>query len=181
MRHLIALAAILSLTTLAAPQEARAQEKNSAFGVGVQALLTGPAGPSLTYDVGLLHFDFLTFFETLGQDTFALGARGFYSVHQTERSDLSLGGGIGFTFEEDDGGGGGDDDDDVDFSVEFGAKMRMFVVPNVAITAFMGLAVVIDDDGNGGGGNVFTFFQEEDGIVLGGQFNALFGFTYYFH
>lgn len=184
----LACAALLSVISLSA----NAQEAGdgggggaggSAFGIGAQSMLRGPGGIAITYDVGLLHFDGILFFvDTDGGgafvagDSLGIGGRAFYSVHQTNASDLSVGGGLGFIVEDQ-----GPADDDHIISLEFGAKMRAFIVSNVALTAFIGAAVILDDNDGG---------DDEDGILIGGQqlgsvtslgLTSGFGFTYYFH
>ncbi len=183
------LACIACLTVI--PASATAQEGdgggtsdgNRAFGLGVQSMLRGPGGIAATFDIGLMHIDAILFFVDTdggggafgGGDALGLAGRAFYSVHQTNASDLGVGGGIGFTIDKEPG------DDDTIISIELGAKMRAFIVSNVALTAFLGAAIVVDDDDEGG---------DNGGLVLGGQqvgsFSTVglaggFGFTYYFN
>ena len=71
-------------------------------------------------------------------------------------------------------------DDDTIINLELGGKVRAFIVQNVALTAFVGLAVVIDTEESNG---------DQDGVIFGGQQVGLstigltsgFGFTYYFN
>jgi len=189
-KTLSSIACITALTLL--PAAAAAQNEgggggggraNSAIGIGAQSMLRGPGGASVTFDVGLLHIDGILFFINTdgggifggGDDAIGLAGRVFYSVHQTDNSDLGLGGGLGFTIQDE------PMDDDTIISLEAGAKMRAFIVSNVALTAFVGIAIVLDDDDGG---------DDEDGIVFGGQqmgsFSSIgltsgFGFTYYFN
>jgi hypothetical protein len=198
MRKLIALTFAAALA--AVPAAASAQEmggggqavggggggssrSNNAFGLGVQSMLRGPGGLAATYDVGLVHVDGIFFFVDTdggvfgGGDAFGAAVRAFYSLHQSNASDFGLGGGLGITI-EDEGA-----DDDTLLSLEFGAKVRIFVVNNVALTAFLGLGVVVDTEDDAGN-------DDEDAFVLGGQqvgaFGGVgvlsgFGFTYYFN
>jgi hypothetical protein len=140
----------------------------SAFGIGAQAMLTGPVGASITYDVGMLHFDGIFYFETLGEDNFGAGGRIWYSLHQGSQSDFSLGGGAGINF---------NDDEDDDIHIEGGAKVRIFLVPNVALSAMVGVAVIID---SGEGDGIVASGQTEDAAFRGAGVNGGFGFTYYF-
>jgi hypothetical protein len=171
MKNYLALLVIATSLTLISP--ALAQDEGgggsggSAFGIGAQAMLVGPAGASLTYDFGRMHADGLFYMETLGNDVYGFGGRLWLTVHEGSNSDLSVGGGAGIISIE--------NQDDSIINIEGGAKVRIFVVPNVALSAVVGLGVLIDAPG--------------DGIVITGQttgnnqglgFNAGFGFTYYF-
>jgi len=177
---LVGLAALVLSTTPALAQD-DAGRSNSAFGLGAQSFLRGPGGVAGTFDIGLLHIDAILFLIDVeggglfgGDDSIGFGARMFYSVHQTDAADLGVGGGVGFIHRSVPG------DDDSIISIEMGAKIRAFIVSNVALTAFLGAAVIVDDDDEGG---------DEGGLLLGGQqvgFSTIglasgFGFTYYFH
>ncbi len=187
MRNILISAACVALLSLASRQAAAQEEgggrSNTAFGIGAQSMLRGPGGIAATFDIGLIHIDGIFYMVNTdggglfanGGDSFGLGGRVFYSVHQTAASDLSLGGGLGITLRDQ-----GPQDDTL-ISLEGGAKMRAFIVSNVALTAFLGLSIVLDDNDGG---------DDEDGFVIGGQqlgsFSSLgltsgFGFTYYFH
>lgn len=139
------------------------------FGVGAQAFLTQdrdtiPGAASLTYDMGTLHLDALVGFSSLGNDTLLAGARFYYSVHRKASSDLSLGLGLGVEYEDRDENMG--EENITNFHLEGGAKIRAFIVPNVALSAVVGVGVVTGD---------------EDKLALSGQFIGTFGVTYFFN
>lgn len=137
------------------------------FGIGGQSMLTGPSGASLTVDIDKLQIDGIVYAETLGNDTFGGAVRLWYRVHEGESSDLSVGGGIGFYLAE------GVDNDS--WHIEGGAKLRAFVVPNVALSGVLGLSIVQADD--------FDPLYGDGGIIIDGQsigLNAGLGVTYFF-
>jgi len=144
MKRIALIAATLAaLTTTAAAQEA---ERPTAVGVGIQGFLVGDlaTGPAVTFQTGQFHIEgILTFFDDAGDDLdLGIGGRFWYAVSQTARSDFSVGGGLAFLV---DGDGGGMGDDELDIELDIGAQLRAFVVPNVAISATLGFAIVILD------------------------------------
>lgn len=167
--------------TLAAAGAVQAQEEegfggggsyDSGFGLGVEAMLAGPAGPAFVYQASNFHVDAILAFDTgldenffTQDDEIEVGGRFFYEIHSGEISDFSIGGGLGI--EDDDDGG----DDDLDIHLEGAAQIRAFVVPNVALHASMGLALEFDDDGGDG---------DDVEIGLLGQLVGGFGVTYFF-
>ncbi|WP_428267493.1 hypothetical protein [Haliangium sp.] len=171
MKHLLAILFTGSvLVWSAAPAQA---EKG--FGVGAQAMLTGPgvlgrpgfagseiAGLSGTYDAGAFHIDAI-FGLAAGDNTrFGMGAQFWYILHGGGIADFSVGGGLGVA---DDG------DDDTDFHVNAGIKIRLFLVSNVALSTIAGMGFILDDDDDA---------VDDDDIVLGGQTVGIMGVTYFF-
>lgn len=158
MKTITLLASVLILLALPA-----ASAQAEGVGVGAQAMLTGPAGVSVTYDAGAFHVDGI-FGLSAGNDTaFGLGAQGWYGIHGGEVADLSVGGGLGVV---DDG------NDNIAFHLSGGLKIRLFLVTNVALSSAVGLSFVFDDDDAIG--------QNEDDIILGGHLLSTMGITYFF-
>jgi len=130
------------------------------IGVGALTMLNGTSGGLFTWGnpSGAFHVDGffgLHRYNPNGNYTtaFSLGGRGWYHVHAATFADLSLGGGIGITRWETNPGNTGNDDR-LDVALEIGSQMRVFLVPNVALIADLGLGI--------------TFGQHDD-IMIGGQ------------
>ncbi|GAB4515640.1 MAG: hypothetical protein Tsb0020_34260 [Haliangiales bacterium] len=159
-------ALLLALTT-----SAHAQSENT-FGIGAQTMLTGPGGPGLvagnvsgasfTYDAGVFHIDGIFGLSAGDTTRFGLGGNFWYVIHGGGIADLSVGGGIGVA---DDG------DDDTDFHVNAGAKIRLFLVNNVALSTIVGLGFIFDDDEEA---------NNDEDIIVGGQTVGIMGITYFF-
>lgn len=167
-RLLLSLALLAGLAAPAAAQYEDSADSGDAMGLGVgaQALLTHsevPAVAAVTYDVGAFHIDGLAGLSTLDPTSILAGGRFYYALHRKASSDLSIGGGVGVEYR--DTNQGGVDEDVTIYHVEAGAKIRAFIVPNVALTAGVGLGYV-----TGGA---------DDGLVLTGQFIGTFGVTYF--
>jgi hypothetical protein len=131
-------------------------------GVGVQEMLRGGRGLSVAYDGGPFHIDGHLGASDFGGargTNFTIGARGWFHLHQTGASDFSIGGGLGFVNNQ-----AGDQDV---LSIEAGMLLRVFLVSNVAVGAFGGIAVVPHDDRN-------------DGFVLNGQLLGGLSLHYFF-
>lgn len=137
----------------------------SGFGLGAMAMLTGPLGGAVIYDPGQFHVEGIVGFDSNGVTTIALGGRFWYHLHTSTAADFSLGGGLGFlSTEEDDGFGMSEDVTTI--HVEGGGQLRVFVVPNVALSATAGLAVVTGD--------------EQDFVAVTGQLIGDVGVSYFF-
>jgi hypothetical protein len=164
---LLPLAVLLAI--LAAPRSAHAQDMSmpnassaTGIGVGVESLLSGPTGPTIVYQTPAFHIDGLLGFEHTQGDTTAilLAGRFYYQVHAGELSDFSIGGGVGMLNIDADAG------NNTDLHLEAGAKIRVFLAPNVALSSSLGLAMVFSD------GADFT------GVV--GDLQGTMGITYFF-
>jgi hypothetical protein len=129
------------------------------LGVGVQAMLEGPFGAAVIYDPGPWHIEGILGFFTNGQTALALGGRFYYHLHSSTAADFSVGGGLGIVNVSDDGDGF------TDIHLEAGAQVRAFVVPNVAVSASLGLAIVAGDG---------------DLVALTGQLVGGLGISYFF-
>ena len=147
----------VSAALLLIPTTASAQK---GIGLGAQAMITGPVGASVTYDAGQFHIDgiFGIYDDDIGDNAVHLGGRFYYLVHEKGVSDLSIGGGLGIINEE-----------DTDLHIEASAKIRVWLVSNVALSTALGLGFVLE----GAEG-------ADDDLALTGQLNALIGITYHF-
>lgn len=164
---------------------ALAQEGGAAHGLGVGATrtLAGVSAGTVVYDTSTFHVGGLLGFASQSRDpgedltVFVLGGQFLYHMHQTVRSDFSIGGGLSVVSFD----GAGDGATNVD--LEGLAQIRVFLVPNVALSASLGLLIAIGDDAAGtfigDGGIVFTG-DAETTIAVGGQVTGAFGLTYFF-
>ncbi|MCG8424793.1 MAG: hypothetical protein MJE77_43440 [Proteobacteria bacterium] len=131
------------------------------IGLGAQAMITGPVGGSVTYDAARFHIDGIVgiYDDDPGDDNAVhMGARFYYKVHEKGVSDLSVGGGLGIINEA-----------NTDLHIEGSAKIRVWLVSNVAFSTTLGIGFVIDGDEG-----------DDDDLALTGQLNALLGITYFF-
>jgi hypothetical protein len=135
------------------------------FGVGAMAMLTGPFGAAIIYDPGAFHIEGILGFESNGVTTILAGGRFWYHMHTSTAADFSVGGGLGIASTEQDNGFG-DNEDVTTIHLEGGGQLRVFVVPNVALSATAGLAVVTGDD--------------RDLIAVTGQLIGDVGLSYFF-
>ena len=138
----------------------------TSFGVGIHAMLTGPFGPAIVYNMSRFHIEGIIAFESNGATDLAVGGRFWFHAHQTAASTLSLGGGLGFTSRETEPiPPETRSDDPTNIRLEGGAQIRFFPVPNVAVSASAGLAVLSGD---------------ADLFALTGQLTGGAGLTYFF-
>jgi len=177
---------VLSVVVLGVAAPAAAQEVvveggqgGHGFGVGVEQNLGGLTGAAFVYDATHFHIDVLFGFQHFsndGPDTtlFGIGARFFYVISQMGAADFSLGGGVGIV--QSDRGNASD----TEMQIEGAAQIRAFVVPNVAVTASLGLAILTNGDLNVGGGPVLFGGEGESAFGIGGQLFGGFGLTYFF-
>ncbi|MEM9490961.1 MAG: hypothetical protein AAGC55_17565 [Myxococcota bacterium] len=147
-----ALSLLIAVTALLIPATSSAER---GFGLGAQVMLTGPVGASVTYDTGVFHIDGLL---GLDDNDVTLGGRFFYRVHDRGVSDLSIGGGLAIV-----------DEGDTDVHLEAGAKIRVWLVSNVAFNATVGVGLIIQGEDDA-----------YNDLVLGGQVTGLLGITYFF-
>jgi hypothetical protein len=181
-------AAVVSLATPAFAQEAGtppgsapAAPKNSGstvanvpgLGVGATIFLSGLGGPDVVYDFGAWHLEGMLAFDHRpanggpnppSSTTFEFGAGGWYHLHLGESSDFSLGGSLGFLTNSTGPAS------NTAMVFEPGAMVRVFVTPNVAIHARLGLIFAVGD-------NVGPLQKQ---IGLDGEVANDFGFTYFF-
>jgi hypothetical protein len=134
------------------------------FGVGAIAMLTGPFGAAIVYDPGKFHIEGILGFSAIEDvDTIiALGGRFYYHLHTSTAADFSVGGGLGISIVDQEAA----DESDTAIHIEAGGQVRTFVVPNVALAASLGLAVVSADG--------------SDFVGLTGNLVGSLGVTYFF-
>lgn len=143
------------------------------IGVGASAFLSGTAAVQVDYDAAA--WDIEGMFSFADRDTGAngasrtylqAGARGWFHLHHGASSDFSVGGGVGILHASDAG------PSITTTLIEPGVRARVFVTPNVAVHAVLGLSIVVGDNPGGGGAT---------GIALAPQPLFGLGFTYFFH
>jgi hypothetical protein len=163
-----ALAAALPLVLVGQVDSAEAQEgrKSGNLGVGVVAMLggadVGTVGPAVVYDTGIFHIEGLFGFNDNDTQTrFTVGGRFWYHIHSGQSSDFSLGGGLGVVSVDPEGGG----DSTTNVEIDAGAQLRAFIVPNVAVSASLGLGLLTGDT---------------DVIAITGDLVGGLGIVYYF-
>ena len=143
-KHVSALALAIPLL-LAQAGSAEAQENRSGgnLGVGVHTMLLPDSfGPAVVYDAGIFHIEGLFAFADDDETTrFDLGGRFWYHIHSAASADFSLGGGLGVVSIDPEGGGEGT----TDIEIDAGAQIRAFLVPNVAVSGSLGLAILTGD------------------------------------
>jgi hypothetical protein len=120
-------------------------------GLGAATMLNGTSGALFTWGSrgGGFHVDGLfglNHYAVGGDNTtsFGIAGRFWYHVHAASFADFSLGGGLGFTSWTRDPGG--EDDNRLDLSLEVGAQIRAFIVPNVALIADLGVGATFGSD-----------------------------------
>ena len=148
------------------------------FGIGVVALFD-PAThtvPNLLAtwgdSAGRFHVDGIFGFDHTGSTSLDVGARGWYHIHAAPSADLSLGIGMAMvtwngTAPATPPATGTVPSRQWDFEMDVGAQMRVFVVPNVALLAGLGLGLYVPDNG-------------ASTIRLSGNIMNSIGLAYYF-
>jgi hypothetical protein len=141
--------------TMASPSQ------SSGIGVGVESMLSGPSGPTVVYQTPSFHVEGILGVFDRANTTFLLAGRFYYQVHSGELSDFSLGGGLGLVNTDAPG------DNETDIHLEAGAKIRVFLAPNVSLSSSLGMAVVADD--------------ANDTAIIAGRLQGTMGITYFFY
>ena len=129
-------------------------------GVGAEALLTGPVGPTVVYQAERFHLAGLLAIDSESSTQFVAAGRFWFEAHSGDNSDFSVGGGLGFLNIS------GDDNDDTDVFLEAGAQLRAFLTSNVALSATVGFSIFFDEG--------------DDRFRLSGQLTGGMGMTYFF-
>ncbi len=136
----------------------------SGLGVGVESLLSGPSGPTIVYQTPMWHAEgILGVFDRANSSSLLVAGRFYYQVHAGDLSDFSVGGGIGLLNYDTGGMNGGNESD---LHVEAGAKIRVFLAPNVALSTTLGFAMVLD--------------EANDTALIAGRLQGAMGITYFF-
>jgi hypothetical protein len=168
---LLGILALSGATHFAIGNAAMAQEdmsmqspsQASGIGVGVESLLSGPSGPTVVYQAENWHAEGILGVFDRANTTVLLAGRYYYQIHSGDLSDFSVGGGLGVLNTDTPGMGGGDE---TDIHVELGAKIRVFMAPNVALSSSLGLAIIADD--------------ANDTAIIAGRLQGTMGITYFF-
>ena len=162
MRAALITIAVVALVGIGATG-AHAQEgtSNTGVGVGIEALLLAPPGVAASYDADAWRLDGMVAFSD-GQQQLMIGGRVLFPVHASDRADFSIGGGLGIVNYDN----GGNNNNNTDIHIEGDAQIRAFIVPNVALTATLGVAVVVGDG---------------DDFAVTGQLMGSLGVMYYFY
>ncbi len=132
----------------------------SGIGIGVESMLSGPSGPTLVYQAPSYHVEAIVGVFDRANTTVLVAGRFYYQLHAGALSDFSLGGGIGLLNTDSDTGSQND------AHLELGAKIRVFLAPNVALSSSLGVAMVLD--------------QASDSAILAGRLQGTMGITYFF-
>ena len=151
MRHIralsftaVALAALCGATGSALAQETVPASTRGGLGLGYAQTLTGVGGLNAVFDAGPWHADAILGFSGNGSTQIRIAGRGWFHLHSTAASDFSLGGGLALVNTNPDGAV----ESTNNLYIELGALFRFFVVSNVSISMFGGLAVgAADADG----------------------------------
>lgn len=156
-------------------------------GLGAMTMLNGASGALFTWGSrgGSFHIDgfFGLHHYNAGSNTtsFGVGGRFWYHVHAASFADFSLGGGLGFTHWTSNPGAA-NEDGHLDLSLEVGAQIRAFIVPNVALIGDLGLGATFGDNDNILiGGQSFGGAGEPEGAGAGTEFLlGTLGIAYFF-
>ena len=140
--------------------QAEAAHKSRGAGAGAEAMLDGFASAAFSYDFGPFMVDGLFGFTLSGTDSLRLAGRFYYKLHSVGSADFSVGGGVGIAHLDRNA------NDDTQVHLEAGARIRAFIVPNVALVGGMGLGFLLKDGDND--------------IAFGGQVVWSLGVLYYF-
>jgi hypothetical protein len=158
----------LALAVLAPAGSALAQPEGDVragsgggLGVGVHAMLLGAVGPAVVYDTGVFHIEGLLAFASNGETQIDVGGRFWYHVHSSQAADFSLGGGLGVQSIDPEG----DVEGTTDIEIDAGVQVRVFLVPNVSLSASAGLGIITGD---------------ADFLALTGDLTGDTGLTYFF-
>jgi hypothetical protein len=156
-----------------------ASAAGAGLGVGAAAFVSGMVGPQVVYDFGGFHVEGLLGFDhrTNGGGpnppkvtTFDVGASGWYHLHAGDRSDFSVGGGIGFMIASPSTGNSSNA-----IVLEPGVQARVFLSDNFALSGRLALDFVF---GDAVGAPPIGAMSEHQSLA--GQIATGFGFTYYF-
>lgn len=156
---------VIAMIVCASATTAMAGGQPNSIGVGAEFQLSGVGGLSVNYDAGKFHAGgFLGISDGSGPNntTVDFGGRFFYHIAATASSDFSIGGSLGI--ESADVPLGADNRQTLVF-LEPAFQIRMFIVPNVALSFTGGISIGAAD---------------ASGLVLSGDAVAQGGIHYYF-
>lgn len=132
---------LASMFVVASAGTASAGGLAGSIGVGAEFQVSGLGGLSINYDAGKFHAGgFFGYFDPAGADnsTIDVGGRFFYHLASTASSDFSVGGSLGIQSVN---APAGSNNRNTDVFLEPGFQIRMFVVPNVALSFSGGLII----------------------------------------
>jgi len=142
------------------------------IGVGASAFLSGAAAVQVDYDTYAWDLEGMFSFSDrdngnngASRTNMQAGVRGWFHLHHGSSSDFSVGGGVGILHADDAG------PSITTTLIEPGVRARVFVTPNVAVHAVLGLSIVVGDNPGG---------DHATGIAMLPQPLFGLGFTYFF-
>ena len=170
---------MVGLAGTAAAQTPEIVGERHGVGLGIEQNLGGLTGAAFSFDAGRFRVDAifgLAHYNNEPSDAtlFGIGGRFFYKLHELPGADFSVGGGVAILQTE------FGDNDDTTIHLEGIAQVRVFVVPNVAISGSFGVAILSADDGQVSGGPIAGEGSGDSVFGIGGQLLAGFGAIYYF-
>jgi hypothetical protein len=160
------------------PPPANAPPPNSApitsvggggIGIGAVEWLSGLTGAEFVYDQpmfhleGVLGYDHISHANNTAESTFSIGVSGWYHLARGTNADFSIGGGAAIFYDSPPG-----NNSSTHFALEPGAQARVFLTPNFALSARVGIAVIFGDN------------NSDTTLLIAGQRTAALGFTYFF-
>jgi hypothetical protein len=179
MKTLFVSLALLAGSAATAAAQPEVYGGSHGIGLGIEQNLGGLTGAAFSYDAGRFRVNALLGLVHFNRDPqddvtqFGVGGRFFFKLHELGASDFSLGGGLAIVQTE------FGDFDDTAIHLEAVAQIRIFVVPNVAISGSFGFAILTADDGEVAAGPLGP--GSGDSVYgIGGQLLAGFGAIYYF-
>jgi hypothetical protein len=168
----------LSITSLAAAQESEGHGP----GVGVEETLGGATGATFVWDASRWHVDVLFGLKhQSGPDAteFDIGGRFLYLVHKAEKADFGIGAGLTILhLSQPDPA-----PNETNLHIEALAQLRVWLAPNVALSAALGFVLVTADNfilASGPAAGQITGMGGDGAFGIGGDLFGNFGFTYFF-
>ena len=137
MKHTL-FAATIVFATLATARSASAGGVAGSIGVGAEFDIRGAGGLSANFDAGKFHVGgFLGYFNPAGDNNteIDIGGRFFYHLASTASADFGVGGILGIQNVPN-----GTDRRSI-LIIEPGFQIRMFIVPNVAVSVTAGMEI----------------------------------------
>jgi hypothetical protein len=141
-----------------------------AIGIGAEAFLSGLTGAEFVYDMSTFHIEGLLGYNHTSNpnnggslSNFTFGVGGWYHLARGTNADFSIGGSVGLYYNSPLGG-----NSSTAFHIEPGAEARVFLSPNFALNARVGIAITTGDS------------TTATTIAIAGQETAALGFTYFF-
>jgi|tagenome__1003787_1003787.scaffolds.fasta_scaffold20211114_2 hypothetical protein len=144
-----------------------------AIGIGAEAFLSGLNGAEFVYDMSMFHVEAILGYDHVSNPNnsgsssdFTFGVGGWYHLARGSNADFSIGGSVGLFYNSPLGG-----NSSTAFAIEPSAEARVFLSPNFALNARVGIAIITGDS------NIPTTLSiagQQSGTATG------FGFTYFF-